>query len=154
MKKAVFAGTFDPPTLGHLELIQKASILCDELIIAISSKPTKKFIFSNQEKTEMLKIIAPQAQIKIAPGLIADFAKEQSASFPIRGLRSFSDMDEEFQMANVNRRLGSLETIFLMTGSAHTHISSTLIREIAHFKGPLHHLVPEEIEAMIRKKFA
>lgn len=152
MKRAVFAGTFDPPTLGHLELIKKAMNICDELIIAISSKPTKESFFSDKEKVEMLKIIAPEAKIAISKGLIVDFAKEQNSSFLIRGLRSFSDFETEFQMANTNRRLGGIETVFLMTESP--HISSTLVREIAYLKGPLHPFVPEEIETMIREKFA
>lgn len=154
MKKAVFAGTFDPPTLGHLELIKKAMKVCDQLIIAVSFKPTKQSVFSETEKIEMLKKIAPKAEIAICMGLIVDFAKEKNASFLIRGLRSLSDFEAEFQMANANRLLAGIETIFFMSDNAHSQISSSLIREIAYFKGSLKQFVPAEIEPMVRQKFA
>jgi pantetheine-phosphate adenylyltransferase len=148
----IFPGTFDPPTLGHLDIIQKSMQVCDHLIVAIAVKPDKKSLFSVEEKVEMLKRIAPKVEIASFHGLIVDFAREKNASFLIRGLRAFADFEYEFQMAQANRRLSGIETLFLMADDRHTQISSSLIREIAHFKGPLKGFVPEEIESLIRRK--
>lgn len=150
----IFTGTFDPPTLGHLNILHKAKKMCDQLIIAIGIKPDKKALFSVDEKIQIMKKIAPDTQVEAYNGLMVDFAKEKKAHFLIRGLRSSSDFDAEFQMAQANRRMGGIETLFLIADDAHAHISSTLVREIAHFHGPLHDFVPKEIEAMIRKKFS
>lgn len=149
-KIALLPGTFDPPSLGHLDLIQRAAKICDHLIIAIAIKPNKKPLFTIEERKEMLQRIAPKVEITAFDGLIVDLAKKRKATVLIRGLRSFSDFDYEFQMALANRTLGGIETLFL--AAEHTEISSTLIREIAHFGGPLHHFVPPEIETLIRKK--
>ena len=94
MKKALLAGSFDPPTLGHSDLIKKAGKLCDDLIIAVCSNRKKAPLFSNEEKIEMLKTIFPLLKIKIVPGLLIDFAKEEDASFLIRGLRGGSMLNE------------------------------------------------------------
>ncbi len=152
----IFPGTFDPPSKGHLDIIQRASLICDKLLIAIAVKPDKKALFSPEEKKEMLRLITPSipnVQIEIFEGLVVDFARSHKAQFLIRGLRAFSDFEYEFQMALANRRLSGIETLFLMADERHTQISSSLIREIAYFKGPLRDFVPAEIELLIRKKF-
>lgn len=152
----IFPGTFDPPSKGHLDIIQRASLICDKLLIAIAVKPDKKALFSPEEKKEMLRLITPSLpniQIEIFQGLVVDFARSHKAQFLIRGLRAFSDFEYEFQMALANRRLSGIETLFLMADERHTQISSSLIREIAYFKGPLRDFVPAEIEPLIRKKF-
>jgi len=148
----IFAGTFDPPTLGHLDIIHKSMHLCDHLIVAIADKPVKNPLFSVEERMEMLKKIAPKVEIASFHGLIVDFAKERKASFLIRGLRGFVDYEYECQMTHANRKLSGIETLFLMADERHTQISSTLIREIAHFQGPLTDFVPLEIESLIRRK--
>ena len=148
----IFPGTFDPPTLGHLDIIQKGMQICDHLIIAIAVKPDKKQLFSVEERMEMLKRIAQKVEIVSFHGLVVDLAREKKASFLIRGLRTFSDFEYEFQMAQANRKLSGIETLFLMADDRHTQISSSLIREIAHFKGSLKGFVPEEIESLIRRK--
>lgn len=150
----IFPGTFDPPTFGHLDIIRKAKKICDHLIVAIAVKPEKNSTFSVEEKMLMMKKIAPDVQIEAYRGLIVDFAKEKKAEFLIRGLRSASEFDLEHQMALANKRIGSIETVFLIADDRHAQISSTLIREIAYFHGPLHDFVPVEIESMIRKKFS
>lgn len=152
----IFPGTFDPPSKGHLDIIQRASLICDKLLIAIAVKPDKKALFSPEDKQEMLRLITqsiPNTQIEIFQGLVVDFARIHKAQFLIRGLRAFSDFEYEFQMALANRRLSGIETLFLMADERHTQISSSLIREIAYFKGPLRDFVPAEIEPLIRKKF-
>ncbi|MBX7067105.1 MAG: pantetheine-phosphate adenylyltransferase [Parachlamydiales bacterium] len=151
---AVFPGTFDPPTFGHLDVIRKAKKICDHLIVAVAVKPEKNSLFSVEEKMLMMKKIAPDVQVEAYRGLIVDFAKEKKAHFLIRGLRAGSDFDSEFQMAQANKRIGGIETVFLVADDRHSQISSTLIREIAYFHGPLHDFVPTEIESIIRKKFS
>ncbi len=155
----IFPGTFDPPTQGHLDIIHRAKLICDHLIVTIALKPDKKgqSLFSVEEKMEMLHLITrstPHVEVTHFHGLIADYAREKKASFLIRGLRAFSDFEHEFQMALANRRISGIETVFLMAGEKHAQISSSLIREIAHFGGPLHDFVPPEIEPLIRKKFS
>lgn len=148
----IFPGTFDPPTVGHLDIIRKAMQICDHLIVAIGVKPDKKSLFSVEERIEMLKRIAPKVEIVSFHGLIVDFARERQGSFLIRGLRALTDFDYEFQMAEINRHLSGIETVFLMADARYSQINSSLIREIIHFKGPLKGFVPAEIEALIRKK--
>ncbi len=155
----IFPGTFDPPSQGHLDIIQRAKLICDHLIVTIAHKPDKKAhsVFTVEERSEMLRLITHSIEgVEIAhfQGLIADYAREKRAAFLVRGLRAFSDFEHEFQMALANRRMSGIETIFLMADERHTQISSTLIREIAHFGGPLHLFVPPEIEPIIRKKFS
>jgi len=157
MKIGLFPGTFGPPSKGHLDIIQRACLICDRLIVAVAHKPDKQEAFTKEEKVEMLRLITrsiPQVEIAAFHGLIVDFAKERKANFLIRGLRAFSDFEYEFQMALANRRLSGIETLFLMADERHTQISSSLIREIAHFNGPLHDFVPPEIESIIRKKLS
>lgn len=159
MKIGLFPGTFGPPSKGHLDIIQRACHICDRLIVAVAHKPVKhnESSFTEQEKIEMLRLITrslPQVEIVAFHGLIVDFAREKKANFLIRGLRAFSDFEYEFQMALANRRLSGIETLFLMADERHTQISSSLIREIAHFNGPLHDFVPQEIESIIRKKLS
>lgn len=151
---AIFPGSFDPPTFGHLDIIHRAKPLCDHLIVAVAVKPSKNSLFSLEERVEMIKKMAPQVEVASFHGLIVDFANERNAAFLIRGLRAFSDFEHEFQMSLANRKLSSIETLFLMADEKHTHISSTLIREIAHFGGPLKDFVPPPIEPYIRKKFS
>ncbi|MBU6383953.1 MAG: pantetheine-phosphate adenylyltransferase [Verrucomicrobia bacterium] len=150
----IFAGTFDPPTLGHLNILLKAKKLCDRLIVAVGVKPSKNALFSVEERVQMMKKIAPDVAVESYNGLVVDFAKTKKAHFLIRGLRSSADFDAEFQMAQANRRLSGIETLFLIADDTHSHISSTLVREIAHFHGPLQEFVPNEIQTLIRKKFS
>ncbi len=150
----LFPGTFDPPSIGHLDIMKRALLICDELIIAIAEKPTKSSLFTIEEKMKMLKKIVPsKVEVTHFEGLIVDFAKQKNVQFLIRGLRAFSDFEYEFQMALANRRLSGIETVFLMADERHAQISSSLIREIAYFGGPIHEFVPAEIEPLIRQKY-
>ena len=154
----LFPGSFDPPSRGHIDIIRRSALFTDKLIVAIAVKPDKKSqaLFTVEEKTEMLRIATqsiPHVEIAHFHGLIVNFAQERKAEFLIRGLRAFSDFESEFQMALANRRLSGIETLFLMADGRLAQISSSLIREIAHFKGPLTDFIPPEIEPLIRKKF-
>ena len=158
MKKGLLSGTFDPPSLGHLDIIQRAAKLCDHLIIGIGTNLRKgeTAVFTLEEKIAMLRTITPSLpQIEMAPmpGLAVDFAKKHHAHVLIRGLRAFSDFEYEFKMALANRALTGIETVFLMADERLAHISSSLIRELGHYGQNLEAFVPKAITAAVSKKF-
>lgn len=153
---ALFPGTFDPPSLGHLDIIRRASKICDKLYIGIAKNVRKTpGLFSVDERVKMLKKITkgiPYVEIITFNGLVIDGAKEHKVDFLVRGLRAFSDFEMEFQMALANKKMSNIETVFLMSDSNFSHISSTLIREIAIFGHDLHDFVPAELEEIICKR--
>lgn len=154
MKKALIPGTFDPPSHGHLDIITRALAVCDKLYVGIASNAAKEksACFTPKEKKELLEQATKglkNLEVVIFKGLVVDFAKENTISFLIRGLRAFSDFEYEFRMAIANRRLSGIETIFLMSDEKHAHISSTLIREIAGYGKHLRDFVPASIEKQV-----
>jgi len=151
---ALFPGVFDPPTLGHLDIVKQAPLVCEKLIVAVAQNLTKTAVFTVEERLAMLRAATrsmPYVEIASFSGLAVDFAKEKKAHFLLRGLRSFSDFEHESQMASANLHMSGLETVFFM--ARHPHISSSLIREIAHFGGPLEDLIPPEAAGLLRKKY-
>jgi len=158
MKSALFPGTFDPPTLGHLDIIERAAKICDHLVIGVGANLSKKEkkLFTPEEKIEMLKIITnhlSHIEIVSFSGLVVDFAKEKKIHFLIRGLRAFSDFEYEFSMALANRKISGIETVFLMADARHAHISSSLIRELGGYHSHLHEFIPSSIEDKVYKRF-
>ncbi|MFZ0565339.1 MAG: pantetheine-phosphate adenylyltransferase [Chlamydiales bacterium] len=153
MKKALLTGTFDPPTLGHLNVIERAAKLCDKLLIGVAQNLKKSLIFfSVEERVALLKeLTASISNVEVVPikGLTVTFAKEQGVDVLIRGLRPFSDANYESQMALANKKLEGLETLFLVADGAYAHISSSLIREIASTGHHLKDFVPSPIEAKV-----
>jgi pantetheine-phosphate adenylyltransferase len=149
MQRALLAGTFDPPTLGHLDLIDRASKVCDELIIGVAMNPAKKSSFSLQERQALLQKLKPELKIISFTGLTVEFAKQHQITFLIRGLRSGTDLDREFQLAAMNKQLSGIETVLLPGNPLYAHISSSLIRELAFNQKRLHSLVPASIEEEI-----
>ncbi len=158
MKKALFPGTFDPPTLGHIDIIKRSATICDRLYVGIAMNAFKpEALFSLQEKEAMLKKICkpyPYAEVVHFSTLVVEFAKQNQIDFLIRGLRAFSDFEYEFRMALANRHLSGIETVFLMADERVAHISSTLIREIGRYKSRLHEFVPKEIEEQVFSKLS
>ena len=157
MKKGLLAGSFDPPTFGHLDIIERATALADELIIGIGINPSKakNSILTLDEKKELLEPLLnkfPNTKVKSFEGLAVDFAKKEQVNFLIRGIRAFSDFEYEFRMAIANKKMASLETLFLMADLSLSQINSTLIKEIASFKGPLDSFVPEVVARRLREK--
>jgi pantetheine-phosphate adenylyltransferase len=156
MKKGVLPGTFDPPSLGHVDIIERAAKVCDKLYVAIAPNIEKRRgLFAAEEKKEMLKEITKHLgniEIVTFNGLIVDFAKTNGVQFLVRGLRAFSDFEHEFRMALANRRLTGIETLFLMADAQYAHISSTLIRELAPYQGRLRGFVPQVLENHIFQK--
>lgn len=153
MRKAIYPGSFDPVTLGHWDLIQRAEKLVDHLVVAVLHNPAKQAAFSVETRMDMLReIAAPFANVEVLSfhGLLVDFAKTHGAQCIVRGVRAFSDFEYEFQMALMNRKLApDLETIFLMPKEKYSAVSSRLVREIGGFGGDLHDLVPEPLRERI-----
>jgi pantetheine-phosphate adenylyltransferase len=152
---ALFPGVFDPLTIGHMDIIKRAPLVCEKLIVGIAHNLKKQTIFTIEERLAMLRD-ATQAfsyvEVVSYSGLSTEYARKRNAHFLLRGLRSFTDYEHESQMAAANRTMNGLETVFFL--AEHSHISSSLIQEIAHFGGPLNGLVPKEIEPYLRKKFS
>lgn len=151
---ALFPGVFDPLTLGHMDIVKKAPLVCEKLIVAIAENRMKSTLFTEEERMAMLTLATqayPYVEIAAFKGLAVEYAKKRKVQILLRGLRSVADFDHESQMAAANRGMSGLETIFFM--AEHTHISSSLIKEIAYYGGPLHDLIPSEIEPYLRKKF-
>jgi len=153
---AIYPGSFDPPTRGHEDLVRRALALADHLIVAIAVNPQKAPLFSVDERLDLLRTVIgddPRIELTSFAGLLAEFARERGATMVIRGLRAVSDFEYEFQMALMNRRLNDqLETVFLVPAVDLTYLSSSLVREIAGFGGPLTGLVhPVVAEALQRR---
>ncbi|OCC15102.1 Phosphopantetheine adenylyltransferase [Dissulfuribacter thermophilus] len=156
-KKIVYPGTFDPVTNGHLDLIERALKIFDEVIVAIGENPLKTPIFSVEERLDLLRNTAgkdPRVKVMSFDGLVVDFAKKIGACAILRGLRAVSDFDSELQRALMNRKLSrDIETVFLMTGFRWIFISSTIVKEAAKFGGDLSGLVPKLVEERLKEKF-
>ncbi len=161
VKIAVYPGTFDPVTNGHLDLIKRALKLFDRLVVAIGENPAKKPLFSLEERLQMLEEAVAELEdrerleITSFSGLLVDFARKKGARAIIRGLRAVSDFEYEFQLALMNRRLArDIDTVFLMPGFRWIFISSTIIKEAAQFGGSVEGLVPPGVEKRLRDKFS
>lgn len=156
MKIAVYPGSFDPPTNGHVDIIERSSQLFDRIIVSVSSNPGKNPMFTVNERKEMLReIVKPHNNVFVDSfhGLTVDFARQQGAQVIIRGLRAISDFENEFMMALTNKKLAlAIETMFLMTRPEFSFISSTAVKEIAYFGGCLEKLVPPYVEEKLRLK--
>lgn len=152
MKIALFAGTFDPPTLGHLEIIQRASSLCDKLYIAVAPNGKNPSPLSQHQRIGFLQTLAkefPHVEVIPLTGLVVDVAKEHHVHFLVRGLRNVTDLDYEMQMASANRMMTGIETICLLTSPQNSQINSTLIRQIAAHGKSLEGFVPPSIEKKV-----
>lgn len=153
MRTAIYPGSFDPVTLGHWDIIQRAEKLVDKLVVAVLYNPSKTPAFSVEERVAMLRELAgdrPNIVIASFHGLLVDFARSQGAQFIVRGVRAFSDFEYEFQMALMNRKLApELETVFLMPKEKYSAVSSRLVREIGSMGGNLADLVPDTLRGRI-----
>ena len=155
---AIYPGTFDPPTNGHLDLIQRGSAIFDELIVGILHNPDKEpTLFSLNERREMLKhLTRPFENVRIDTfgGLLVDYAAKVGASALLRGIRAISDYEYELQMALMNRKLNpGLETVFMMPAETYSYVSSRLVKQIVQLGGSVHGLIPELVEGRLQAKF-
>ncbi len=153
---AVYPGSFDPITNGHLDLIDRGSRLVDRLIVAILRNESKQPLFTVEERMEMLREVVaryPNVEVDCFDGLLVDYAQARNATVLLRGIRAISDYVEELQMALMNRRLNpNVETIFMMSGEAYSFISSRLVKEVISLGGNISGLVPPSVEARLRHR--
>ncbi len=155
-QKAIYPGTFDPVTYGHIDLIKRAQEIFSELIVAVADNPHKKPLFSVKERVELLKKATAGLKgvtVDSFEGLVVDYARKQKAAVLIRGLRMVSDFEYEFQMALTNRKLAPhIETIFLMPQESYSYLSSKLLKETAALGADLTSFVPGFVETALKKK--
>ena len=153
MKLAIYPGSFDPITNGHLDIIKRASELFDKVIVAVIKNPSKKAQFSLSDRVAMIKKCAPGVLVESFDGLLVEYARQKSAKTIVRGLRAVSDFDYEFQMALTNRKMApNIETIFLMTDYKYSYLSSSFVKHIAALGGDVSELVPAPIAKKLKKR--
>jgi len=157
-KIAVYPGSFDPITNGHLDILSRGLELFDKVIVAVAYNIDKKALFSVEERMELIKLAVNHNENVIVDtfhGLLVDYVKKVGARFVIRGLRAMSDFEYEFQMASMNRNLNKgMDTLFMMTSKDYYFISSRTIKEVQQFNGSVKGLVPEVVEERLKVKFA
>jgi len=155
---AVYPGTFDPITYGHMDLIGRALKLFGKVVVGVTTNPAKKPFFLLEERVALAKASVKNlanVEVKSFDSLLVDFARAENASVILRGLREMSDFPSEFQGATVNRKLEpSLETVFIVTSEKYSYLNSTIVKEIARFNGKLSEFVPGHVERALREKLS
>jgi pantetheine-phosphate adenylyltransferase len=158
MLRAIYPGSFDPITNGHLDVLSRAARLFDEVIMAVAINQSKQILFSVEERVELLKASCqhlPNVRVASFNGLLVDFARQSEAKAVIRGLRAVSDFEFEFQMALMNRSLEpELEALFLMPSEEYSYISSRMVKEVARLGGEVSRFVPKCVEDALKTRFA
>ncbi len=153
---AIYPGSFDPITNGHLDLIERGAAFFDKLIVSILRNDEKEALFSVEERMEMLnEVVGGFSNVEVGSfdGLLVDYAAQSGASVILRGIRAVSDYEYELQMALMNRRLRpEIETVFVMAGEAHSFVSSRLVKEVIRLRGNISGLVPPSVEGRLRKR--
>ena len=156
MNKAIYPGSFDPVTLGHLDIIERTSKMFDRVIIGVLNNKSKSPLFSVEERVNMLKEVTanlPNVEVQSFEGLLIDFVRKNDARVIVRGLRAITDFEYELQMAQTNHKLASdVETVFLTTNLQYSYLSSTTVKEVAAFGGDISQFVPEYIEQKVWEK--
>lgn len=157
MNRVLTPGTFDPITYGHLEIIKRAALLCDEVVVAVAASPAKHPLFSLDERTELVRTVTahlPNVTVRPFDGLLVDLAHELDVSAVVKGLRVITDFEYEFQMAALNYQLAAdLETIFIMSPPEYMYLSSSVVRELAGLGGAVDQLVPPPVVRALKEKF-
>ena len=157
MKRAIYPGSFDPVTFGHIDIIERSAKMVDELVVAILNNSAKNPLFSIKERVSMLEEITghiPNIRITSFNGLLIDYAREADASIIVRGLRAVTDFEYELQIAQTNRIVNSqIDTIFLTTSLEYAYLSSTIVKEVASYGGDISHFVPEQLVEKIYHKY-
>ena len=157
MRTAIYPGSFDPVTFGHLDIIQRASHVMDHLIVGVLNNNSKSPLFSVEERVKMLKEVTahlPNVEVQSFGGLLVDFAVQSKASVIIRGLRAITDFEYELQMSQTNRKIApNVDTIFFTTNLKYAYLSSSIVKEVAMFGGNIDEFVPPVIAQYVRDKF-
>jgi len=156
MRLALYPGSFDPPTNGHLSIIQRGLRLFEGLVVAVLENPAKDALFTVEERMRLLReaVDDPRVEVEAFSGLLVHYAQHKGVRTVLRGLRAVSDFEYEFQMANMNRKLDrEIETIFMMTGEDYFYISSRFVRDVARLGGDITGLVPANVATALRARF-
>ncbi|NEE03634.1 pantetheine-phosphate adenylyltransferase [Phytoactinopolyspora halotolerans] len=156
MRRCVCPGSFDPVTNGHLDVIERAAGVFDEVVVAVLVNVAKKGLFDPDERIDILQDACahlPNVRIASFGGLLVDFARQNDASVVIRGLRAMTDFEHELSMAQMNHRLSGLETFFVATNPEYSYLSSSLVKEVASYGGDVSGLVPKQVEERLRRRF-
>ena len=157
MKIAIYPGTFDPITFGHIDIIERATVLFDKVIVAVAQNRAKKPMFSSSERKVMIAEVTSKyenVEIDSFEGLVVDYVQSKKATAIIRGLRAISDFEYELQMALMNRKLKEqVITVFLMPHEKYVYLNSSIVKEVASFKGDISHLVPAVVQKALSEKF-
>ena len=156
MLRAIYPGSFDPVTLGHLDIIKRSASMVDELIVGVLNNKAKSPLFSVEERVKMLEEVTKELpNVKVIPfaGLLVDFARQTEAKMIIRGLRAITDFEYELQMSQMNRKLEeNVETVFLTTNLEYSYLSSSMVKEVAAFGGDISQLVPALVADRVNEK--
>jgi pantetheine-phosphate adenylyltransferase len=157
MSIAVYPGSFDPITNGHIDVIRRGTKVFDRLIVAVADNPAKQSLFGKEERVEMIKEVAKSfrnAEVDSFDGLVVDYVRRKKANVILRGIRTISDFEYEYQMALTNRTFApDIETVFVMTHEEYSFVSSRLIKEAVSMGGDVSSFVPKEVEIKLKKKF-
>ncbi len=157
MKRVVCPGSFDPITYGHLDIVERASSIFDEVVIAVMVNKTKQTLFTVEERIEMTKEVTkkfPNVKVDSWSGLLVDYCKKNDISIIVKGLRAVTDFDYELQMSQINLQLQGVETLFLSTAPAHSFLSSSLVKEIASHGGDVSSYIPAELLERLKDRLA
>ncbi len=158
MSRAVYPGTFDPPHLGHLDIVRRSLGIFDKVVVAIAVNPRKDLLFTVEERIEMFREMVGELEnrIEVKPfdSLLVEFMRREGIRFAVRGVRLFTDFEYELQIALTNYKLAEVETIFMMPSQEYIHISSTIVRDIASYGGDLKGLVHPYVERKLRERFS
>ncbi|MCY1077851.1 pantetheine-phosphate adenylyltransferase [Archangium lansingense] len=157
MRTAIYPGSFDPLTNGHLSIIQRSLQMFDRVIVAIAVNPKKVPLFTEEERKQLILEACqdPRVEVDAFHGLLVEYANRRGVNVLLRGLRAVSDFEYEFQLANMNRKLApGIETVFMMTGEDYFYVSSQLVREVASFGGNVEGLVPPNVLKVLRAKYS
>lgn len=155
-RTAIFPGSFDPLTMGHVDIIERGAALFDRIIVAVLHNVDKRPLFTVEERLEMIRHTfrnAENVETDSFSGLLVEYAQKRGASAIVRGIRAISDFEYEFQMALMNRRLATIETVFMMPAEEYSYVSSHLIKQVASLGGDIEGLVPEGVSELLHHKF-
>lgn len=157
MTTALIPGSFDPPTNGHIDVIERCVALFDDIIVAVIRNPSKKPLFTEPEREELLAELTsqwPNVRIGSFDGLLVDYARDVGADVIVKGLRAVTDFDYELQMSQMNRQLSGIDTFFVATSPDYGYLSSSLVKDISRLGGAIDELVPDNVAAALKEKFS
>jgi pantetheine-phosphate adenylyltransferase len=157
MRRAVYPGSYDPVTNGHLDIIERAAEVFDEVVIAVMINKSKATLFTVEERTEMLRDVTshlPTVRVDSWHGLLVQYCEQNDIKAIVKGLRAVSDFDYELQMAQMNQQLSGIDTLFMPTSPAYSFLSSSLVKEVAKYGGDVAHLLPKQTHERLVKRLA